>query len=127
MTRTATANGSGQPLDEVMLAMDVVDTLRRRERLVARELGDDDRRSGLRDRLRDIYASQGIDVPDHIIDEGVKALAEDRFVFAPPEAGFGVRLARIYVGRARWGKYETVLGKGLYAFVDDVVGNIDAL
>ena len=32
-----------RPLDEVMLAMDVVDTLRHRELLVARELAAEDR------------------------------------------------------------------------------------
>lgn len=97
-----------QPLDEVMLAMDVVDTLRRRERLVAAELDDASRRAALKERLREIYAAQGIDVPDRIIEEGVAALTEDRFVFDPPKDSFEVRLARLYVSRDRWGKW--VLG-----------------
>ena len=39
-TTSPTLSGKHErpPLDDVMLAMDVVDTLRRRERLVAREL-----------------------------------------------------------------------------------------
>jgi hypothetical protein len=36
------------PLDDIMLAMDVVDTLRHQELLVERELQADDRRSTLR-------------------------------------------------------------------------------
>ena len=97
--------GASQPLDEVMLAMDVVDTLRRRERIVEKELGDTERRAGLKQRLKEIYSSQGIEVPDRILDEGVQALTENRFVFEPPESGLAVSLARIYVTRKRWGKW----------------------
>lgn len=108
MSSDASAASDRQPLDEVMMAMDVVDTLRRRERLVATELSDADRRSELKDRLREIYESQGIEVPDRILEEGVAALTENRFVFDPPEDSFSVRLAKLYVSRHRWGKW--VLG-----------------
>lgn len=94
-----------QPLDEVMMAMDVVDTLRRRDRLVETEFADADRRSNLKARLREIYEAQGIDVPDRILDEGVAALAENRFVFDPPRNSLGVRLANLYVSRGKWGKW----------------------
>jgi hypothetical protein len=103
----ATADGK-QPLDEVMLAMDVVDTLRRRERLVKRELDAAGREEDLKERLRKIYHAQGIEVPDHILEEGVAALKEGRFVYKPPTGGLGVKLARLYVSRGRWGKW--VLG-----------------
>jgi hypothetical protein len=96
---------SGQPLDEVMLAMDVVDTLRRRQRLVQRELDAEGREEDLRQRLRKIYAAQGIEVPDHVLDEGVAALREERFVYKSPPQGLGTRLARVYVRRSRWGKW----------------------
>jgi hypothetical protein len=91
-------------LDEVMLAMDVVDTLRRRERLVKRELDAEGREEDLKERLRKIYHAQGIEVPDHILEEGVAALKEDRFVYKPPLEGLGIKLARLYVARGRWGK-----------------------
>ena len=96
------------PLDDIMLAMDVVDTLRRRERLVRQELDEAGREADLKERLRRIYAAQGIDVPDHIIDQGVVALKEDRFTYKPPQRGLGTRLARLYVSRGKWGKW--VLG-----------------
>lgn len=96
---------SRQPLDEVMMAMDVVDTLRRRERLVETELSDANRRAQLKDRLREIYEAQGIEVPDRILEEGVAALAEDRFVFDPPQDSLSVRMANLYVSRGRWGKW----------------------
>jgi len=93
------------PLDDIMLAMDVVDTLRRRERLVLKELDESGREEDLKQRLKDIYAQQGIDVPDHVIEQGVDALREDRFTYKPRQAGIARRLALIYVGRGRWGKW----------------------
>ena len=93
------------PLDDVMLAMDVVDTLRRRERLVERELDEIGRAEDLKQRLKRIYAQQGIDVPDHVIEQGVAALKEDRFTYKPPTGGFARRLALLYVKRGRWGKW----------------------
>ena len=92
------------PLDEVMLAMDVVDTLRHRQDLVTRELGDTAREGQLIERLREIYRQQGIEVPDHILKEGVEALAESRFAYDPPAPGFNTTLARLYVGRKTWGR-----------------------
>lgn len=92
------------PLDEVMLAMDVVDTLRRRQQLVAQELDEEGRAGDLLERLRKIYAGQGIEVPDHVLAEGVAALKEDRFVYKPPAPSLASKLARLYVRRGRWGK-----------------------
>ena len=102
------------PLDDLMLAMDVVDTLRRRERLVARELDELGRAEDLKQRLKRIYSQQGLDVPDHVIEQGVAALREDRFTYKPPTGGLGRRLALIYIGRRSWGKW---LGGGLAALV----------
>lgn len=93
-----------QKLDDLMLAMDVVDTLRHEERLVARELNEAAREAELVERLRSIYASQGLDVPDHIIHEGVKALRESRFVYTPPPPSFARTMASAWVHRGRWGK-----------------------
>lgn len=87
-----------------MLAMDVVDTLRHRQDLAVRELGTDAKERQLIDKLRDIYHQQGIEVPDHILKEGVAALQESRFVYDPPPSGFGTSLARLYVSRKKWGK-----------------------
>jgi hypothetical protein len=93
------------PLDDMMLAMDVVDTLRRRERLVSRELDVLGRAEELKQRLKRIYAQQGLEVPDHVIEQGVAALREDRFTYKPPEGGLGRRLAMIYIERDRWLKW----------------------
>ncbi|PXA99867.1 hypothetical protein DMC47_01350 [Nostoc sp. 3335mG] len=112
------------PLDEVMLAMDVVDTLRHRQDLVARELDGAAREAQLIEKLRDVYRQQGIEVPDHILRQGVDALAQSRFAYAPPAPGFGTTLARLYVSRKRWGRpvmmlvgAALVLGIGYFGVV----------
>jgi hypothetical protein len=93
-----------------MLAMDVVDTLRHRQDLVTRELDAGARRKALVEKLRGIYHDQGIEVPDHILEQGVDALEESRFTYAPPPAGLWTALARLYVSRKVW-------GRGVLAFI----------
>ena len=100
---TGSAAGDAPPLSEVMLAMDVVDTLRHNQDLVASELAGEAREKQLIEKLRQIYAQQGIEVTDAVLREGVKALAESRFVYTPPKPGLGTTLARFYVSRRRWG------------------------
>lgn len=95
--------------------MDVVDTLRHREQLVGAELDSEGRKADLIKRLREIYHAQGIEVPDHILEDGVKALEERRFLYEPPEDSLGVKLARIYVSRGRWWKQVTAAGVALFA------------
>ena len=120
MSTTATAEKA--PLDEVMLAMDVVDTLRHRQDLVERELAGEAREKQLIDKLREIYHQQGIDVTDAVLMEGVKALAESRFVYAAPKPSLKVSLARLYVSRRKWGPASIaialvlVIGLGGYFF-----------
>ncbi|MFO1090177.1 MAG: DUF6384 family protein [Hyphomicrobiales bacterium] len=97
------------PLDDLMLAMDVVDTLRHDMRIAERELGDDERRATLKKRLKEIYSAQGIDVPDSILEDGVKALEEDRFVYKGHRKGFGASLAQAYVDRGLWAKRLLIL------------------
>ena len=107
-------SGEARPLDEIMLAMDVVDTLRHREHLVARELDEENREQALLVRLREIYDAQGIDVPDHILHEGVAALKENRFVYTPPPPSFSVSLAKLYVRR---GTYTRIFAIGVAVLV----------
>jgi hypothetical protein len=71
---------------------------------VERELHAEDRDQKLLERLRELYTAQGIEVPEHVLEEGVRALREDRFTYKPPAPGLGVTLARLYIHRARWGK-----------------------
>src|ERR1700760_2386238 len=113
----ATTSAPDQPkkLDDVLLAMDVVDTLRHRERVVDTELDAEAREAQLIARLKDIYTAQGIEVPDRILKDGVKALEEQRFIYKPATDGMGVKLARLYVNRARWLPQSLSVAGGLAA------------
>ncbi|TYC48570.1 hypothetical protein FMN50_26270 [Rhodobacterales bacterium] len=99
------ASNSDAPLDDLMMAMDVVDTLRHEEGQIARELKADGRDAAMVERLRQVYASQGIEVPDHILKAGVEDLKRDRFVYSPPSAGVQRTLAMIYISRQTWSKW----------------------
>ncbi|MGZ8389533.1 MAG: DUF6384 family protein [Rhodoplanes sp.] len=114
------AAGASSQLDELMLAMDVVDTLRHQDLLVSRELDETRRDAQLIERLRRIYHDQGIDVPDRVLQEGVNALKESRFVYTPPKPGLATNLATLWVARRRIGRgllaalAAVVLGAGFY-------------
>ena len=104
MAETAVAPGKPQTLDDVMIAMDVVDTLRHREDLVRRELNEEGREAELIARLREIYRNQGIEVPDHVLADGVKALKESRFVYTPAPKGWKRTLLTLWAKRDSHGK-----------------------
>jgi hypothetical protein len=103
-TALAATDAKPQTLDELMLAMDVVDTLRHNDTLVTQELDETRREADLIERLRSIYKSQGIEVPDEVIRQGVAAIKEDRFVYVPPKPGLGVSLAKVWIARKKVGK-----------------------
>jgi Family of unknown function (DUF6384) len=100
----AQTSAAAPKLDELMLAMDVVDTLRHDQRLVERELSAASSDDAMIERLREIYKGQGIEVSDRILEEGVKALKEKRFSYEPPGPSLARNLALLWAGRARTGK-----------------------
>jgi hypothetical protein len=104
MSETGAVSVQPQKLDDIMIAMDVVDTLRHREDLVSRELDEEGREGELISRLRQIYRDQGIEVPDAVLAEGVKALKDSRFVYTPPPPGWKRAWLTWWVRRATYGK-----------------------
>lgn len=109
VTGSAAPPGQQPALDDLMLAMDIVDTLRHDMRIAERELGDDERREALKKRLREIYGSQGIDVPEDILEDGVRALEQDRFTYQSKASGVSAAMARAYVNRGTWAKRLALL------------------
>src|SRR5262245_56185298 len=101
----ATAAVPPAKLDEMMIAMDVVDTLRHRDVMIERELNEEGREQELIERLRSLYKSQGLEVTDSVIAQGVKALKESRFVYTPPPPSYGRTLATLWVKRNTYGKW----------------------
>jgi hypothetical protein len=117
MADTAVATVEAPPLDEVMLAMDVVDTLRHQDLVVERELSGDARRAAMIERLREIYRGQGITVPDRILEEGVAALEQERFVYKPRTGGLSFALARLYVRRGTVGRRVGIIAAIVLALI----------
>src|SRR5271165_3663296 len=112
MAQAAVAGPAQQPepakLDDLMMAMDVVDTLRHRDRLVERELNEEAREEQLVSRLRALYKSQGLEIPDSVIAQGVRALKDSRFVYTPPKPGFERWLANAWVERFKIGQWTGI-------------------
>ena len=106
MVEGAGAAARPQTLDDLMMAMDVVDTLRHREKLVERELDEEGREAELIARLKEIYRQQGIEVTDEVLAEGVKALRDSRFVYTPPPPGLARTLFTLWVRRGRIGRRD---------------------
>lgn len=113
-------------LDDLMLAMDVVDTLRHEEALVEKELSQDMRDEALKKRLRQIYESQGLAVTDRILDEGIKALKESRFAYTPPQPGFATFMARLWIGRRVVGPVLAIVVAAVVLFVGWQVWQVGA-
>ena len=90
MSRDVTAGAHEAPLEDLMVAMDVVDTIRHRQLIVERELNADGRRERLIERLREIYTQQGIEVTDAALEAGVDALEQARFAYTPTPGGFSL-------------------------------------
>lgn len=108
MTAVSRSGVDKAPLEDLMVAMDVVDTVRHRDLIIDRELDSGGRRQRLLARLRQIYEAQGLEVSDAALTAGVDALEEDRFQYVPTAKSFSASLARIYVRRSGW--LKPVLG-----------------
>ena len=108
-------NTKKQPLNEFMMAMDVVDTIRHRSKLISRELNQEETDKDLIKRLKKIYQAQGIEVTDEALKQGVQALREERFVYKPTENSFAKKLAHIYINRDKWLKPFCFVSGGLFS------------
>jgi hypothetical protein len=71
---------------------------------VRRELNEAGREAELIARLKEIYRQQGIEVPDHVLAEGVKALKESRFTYTPPPPGLKRTLLTLWTKRQQYGR-----------------------
>jgi hypothetical protein len=100
-------------LDDIMIAMDVVDMVRHREDLIKRELNEAGREAELIERLREIYRQQGITVPDSVLADGVKALKDSRFTYDPPPKSWKRTALEMWTRRGKVGAWAGVLMAGL--------------
>lgn len=98
-----------QSLHDVMLAMDVVDTLRHADQMVDEALDSDARAAALIARLRNIYSAQGVQVSDATLAEGVAQLEQSRYSHRPGGAPWQRWLAGRYIRRHRWLRYVMLM------------------
>lgn len=91
---------SESDLTAAILTMDVVDELRHRQgqlaELARKSYGHDE----LKAKLAQIYLAQGIEVPDEILEAGIKAQRERRFIYTAP-TGIKAKLAKAWIQRVR--------------------------
>jgi hypothetical protein len=88
-------------LEETLLTMDIVDSLRHEQAWLDGHAGIEEKMSAMKDKLSRIYQQQGITVTDEILEAGVKAKLDNRFVHAPKES-IGATFVSIYVNRLKW-------------------------
>ncbi|WP_343541907.1 DUF6384 family protein [Stenotrophomonas pavanii] len=128
-------------LQDALLTMDVVDQLRYRnaEMKALADSGHD--KAALKRRLLELYRSQGIEVSDEILEAGIQAQREQRYLYTAPR-GWKAWLARRWIDRARLLKWALavvlallvlvallVMARSFGAFVHDinVQNNVQAL
>lgn len=116
-------NTAKPAFDDLMLAMDAVDTIRFESSVLESELSGDDRRDALKVRLREYYAGQGIEVSDEVLATAVADMDKNRFVHEPIQPGLAKVLATAYVRRKAYAKrvvaFAAIAGitaGGAYAF-----------
>lgn len=85
------AQSEAAPLNDIMLTMDVADTVRHDP-----SLADDI------PRLIAVYARQGMALSESVAIDGIAAYRQKRFAYVPAKASLGVTLARLYVWRRHW-------------------------
>lgn len=96
-------------MEEILLTMDVVDSIRHESAWLASQANTEERSAGLKQRLARLYRQQGIEVKDDIIQAGIDAQMEKRFVHRPA-TGFWPSVAKIYVERMLWLKRSLAAG-----------------
>ncbi|MFK7913144.1 MAG: DUF6384 family protein [Pseudomonadales bacterium] len=104
-----TPHSNLQSLQDVMLAMDAVDTLRHADKLVDQALDSDGRAAALVARLREIYRAQGVPVSDAVLAEGVAQAEQARYRHRPTGASWQRLLARWYIHRDRWLRFVLIV------------------
>jgi hypothetical protein len=116
---TASASPHSPSFNDLIVASDIVDTIRNDERLIDHELGSEDRKKALKVRLKDMYKAQGMDVSDAVIEAAVSRSDAERFVFKPMASGLG---RFVWTGYVRRNKYAIRMSGAVALIVLVVVG-----
>ena len=93
---------SDAPVEDLVIAIDAVDQLRREQQEIERELNSEEQERLLIERLRQRYEARGQRVTDQMLAEAVEALRHDRYRYEPTLSSFQRTLAGWYVDRWKW-------------------------
>jgi hypothetical protein len=88
--------------EELLLTMDAVDQLRAKDTELAKYAQTDDQKAAIKSRLLAIYQSQGITVSDEILQQGIEAHFNNRFIYKPL-TGLPRSLALAWINRKKTG------------------------
>lgn len=113
-------------LQHVLEAMDAIDELRHADRLVDQALSSDSERQRMLERLRTLYAEQGISVSDELINQALDMLQQDQLRYQRKGSQWQRRLAGLYIARSRWLKPAAVglLVVGALSWFGDAADNV---
>ena len=118
---STTEAAEAAPLNDAMLMMDVVDTLRHSADLPLAGDGRSLNAEATVERLKASYLQAGIEAPEAVLLQGIAAMGDGRFSYTP-RTGLAANLPHLYVSRAKWGRpvstlsLALVIGLGGYAF-----------
>lgn len=93
---------SDAPVEDLVIAIDAVDQLRREQQEIERELNSEEQEKLLIERLRQRYEARGQRVTDQMLAEAVEALRHDRYRYEPTPSSFQRTLAGWYIDRWKW-------------------------
>lgn len=94
-------------LQDALLTMDVVDQLRYRNAEMKALANSGHDKATLKQRLLELYRSQGIEVSDEILEAGIQAQREQRYLYTAPR-GWKAWLARRWIDRSRLLKWALI-------------------
>lgn len=97
-------NGKKPAFEDVMLALDAVDTLLHQESVKLDELNSDQYKEALIAKMREYNLVQGREVSEEMLVAAAEQAEKDRLVFKAPKPGLELSLARFYVRRAVYGR-----------------------
>ncbi len=116
MTKDVLTNAEPS-FEEILMTMDIVDELRHEDKTLDKLANSEQRAAALKAKLRAYYERNGIAVSDEVLEAGVRAKLEKRFVYTPPKKSFSVRLAHLYVNRGVWvvrGSWVAAIFAGIF-------------
>lgn len=102
MASTAASAAIEPSFNDMIIASDIIDTIRSEERAIDFELSFNERRKTFIERMKEEKRKAGVEVSDDVVEAAVDRFLEQRLVFKPMPSGVGRVMASLYVRRNRY-------------------------